>query len=183
MHLYLVRHPHPLVAPDICYGSTDLAVEPQECARVAAELLPALPKGARLFSSPLRRCADLAASVVDALGSGPVNFDARLAEMDFGDWECRAWNEIPRVEIDAWASDPVAYRPGGGEGVLRMAQRVRAFHDEVLLLQQDCVVICHAGTIRLLSACRLGLPPAEMARHTALSRHKIAYGDVIVLDC
>lgn len=183
MLLYLVRHPQPLVAKDICYGSTDVAVAPHERARVLSALLATLPKGARLFSSPLRRCAELAMSVVDALDSGSVMFDARLAEMNFGDWELRAWNDVPRAEIDAWANDPVRYRPGGGEGVLQMARRVRAFHDDLLLFQQDCVVICHAGTIRLLLACQRDLSPVEMARYAAQTRHRIAYGEVIILDC
>jgi alpha-ribazole phosphatase len=28
MKLILVRHPQPLVAPGVCYGSTDLAIAP-----------------------------------------------------------------------------------------------------------------------------------------------------------
>jgi alpha-ribazole phosphatase len=183
MHLYLVRHPQPLVASDVCYGSTDLTVAPQEHARVASALTATLPKGAALFSSPLRRCAELAERLVDPLRCAMLKLDARLVEMHFGGWELRAWNDIARCEIDAWANDLVAYRPGGGESVMQMAERVRAFHADVLSTQQDCIVICHAGTIRMLLACQRNLSPAEMAQYAAQERHKIAYGEVIVLDC
>lgn len=184
MRLYLVRHPRPIVALDTCYGRTDLAVAPQEQVRVSSALAPTLPKGAALFSSPLQRCAELADSLADALGCAPVIHDARLVEMNFGDWELRSWNDIPRAEIDAWTNDMAQYRPGGGESVVQMAVRVRAFHDDLIRQRQDCaIVVCHAGTIRLLLACQRGLSTVEMALYAARTPHRIAYGGVIVLDC
>ena len=183
MRLYLIRHPKPIVAPDTCYGSSDLAIAPQEHARVSEALISTLPKGIPIYSSPLRRCAELAQAIADALGCAPVIFDARLVEMHFGDWELRAWSDISRMEIDAWASDMVAYRPGGGESVIQMAQRVRAFHDDLLRQRIECaIVVCHAGTIRLSLACQRGLSLAEMASHAAQTPHSIAFGEVLALD-
>ncbi len=182
MRLYLVRHPQPIVAPDTCYGSTDLVVAPEEHERVLRALLPSLPADAPLFSSPLLRCSGLAERLAAVRGGVAVQFDARLVEMDFGAWESRAWSDIPRAEIDAWAEDVADYRPGGGESVMQMARRVRAFHDEVTLLRQDCVVICHAGTIRMLLACRLDFSPAELARYVMESQYKIEYGDVVICE-
>lgn len=153
----------------------------EERARVASDLLAAVPAGLRLYSSPLRRCAELAASVTDALGA-PFTFDARLAEMHFGDWEMRAWDAIPRAEIDAWAADLADYRPGGGESVQQMAQRVRAFHDELTQSQQDALVICHAGTIKMLQACRPELSLRDMALLATKARQKIGYGELFELD-
>ena len=49
--------------------------------------------------------------------------------------------------------------------------------------QQNCIVICHAGSIRMLTACLRNLSLTEMAQFAVQKRHKIAYGDVIVLDC
>ncbi len=183
MRLYLIRHARPQVASDVCYGSTDVAVTAQEQARVLRSLLPLLPNGVRLFSSPLQRCAELARCMVNALGGVALTFDARLAEMHFGTWELRRWNDIPRAEIDAWANDVVGYRPGGGESVASMAQRVRAVYDDLLLMQDDCIVVCHAGTIRLLLAAQRGGSPLEMAQYVAQTRHNVAYGDVVILDC
>ncbi len=181
MRLYLMRHPQPLVAPGICYGSSDLEVAPEQQARVLAERLPALPPGLRLYSSPLRRCAGLAAEIAAALGV-PLHYDARLAEMHFGAWEMRAWDAIARAEIDAWAAATVDYRPGGGESVLQMARRVHAFHEELMCSQQDALLICHAGTIKILRAWLPGIPLREMALLAAQSRQTVAYGEMVVLD-
>lgn len=183
MRLYLVRHPEPVVKPDICYGGSDLSVNPVHCDRVSATLLAMLPADVTLFSSPLRRCAELAKKLSLGFNQQPIVFDERLAEMHFGRWELRAWSEIPRAEVEAWIKDVVTYRPGGGESVLNMAVRVRAFHDELLCSQREnAAVICHAGTIRMLLACQRGLPLAEMARYAAQVRHKVAFGEAILLD-
>jgi alpha-ribazole phosphatase len=179
MRLILVRHPQPLVAPGVCYGSTDLPVAADEQARILALLSASLARSAPLFSSPLQRCAGLAA----LLDCTSLTCDPRLAEMDFGAWEMRTWDHIPKAEIDAWAEDPIHYRPGGGESVLQMAARVAAFYEEVRRLpDEEAIVICHAGTIRLLSACHSGLPLPETALRAVQTPHKIAYGESVVLD-
>lgn len=186
MRLYLVRHPQPEVAPGICYGSTDLAVAPQEDERAAAALVRALPKGLPVFSSPAKRCSGLADKLAVMLGSPAVTHDVRLTEMHFGAWEMRAWDDIPRVEIDAWSKDLIAYRPGGGESVMQMAQRVHAFHEDIRHQSGHgaaALVVCHAGTIRLLLACQRGLTLAELALYAVQARHQIAYGEMIVIDC
>ncbi len=184
MHLYLIRHPRPVVAANMCYGRTDLSVDAEELALAKASLLPVLPKNALLFSSPLRRCTELTESLASELGCASPKYDDRLAEMHFGDWEMRTWDDIPRSHIDAWTSDMVGYRPGGGENVLEVAQRVRAFRDELSALQvEHVIVICHAGTIRLLAACEHGLSIPEMALYAAQKPHKIRYGELLVVDC
>ena len=178
MRLILVRHPQPLVAPGICYGSTDLAVTGHETARVLAALSATLPTDAALFSSPLRRCAGLARK----LACTSLTFDARLVEMNFGRWEMRKWDDIARAEIDAWTNDVASYQPGGGESVLQMAERVAAFYRDIRQLRHNCaIVVCHAGTIRLLAACHAGLSPTDMALHAARTPHQIGYGEALVL--
>ncbi len=176
MRLYLIRHPQPLVAAGICYGRTDVAVSCAESARVAAALTSQLPPGVPVMTSPARRCTGLA----DRLAGGPASCDERLLEMDFGEWEMRAWDDIARLEIDAWADDLIGYRPGGGETVLEVARRVRAFYDA---MSQDAIVVCHAGSIRLLLACQQGLGLEGMALEAARAPHRIAYGAVTILDC
>jgi alpha-ribazole phosphatase len=184
MRLYLVRHPRPEVAEHICYGCTNLPPRIDEMALLQAKLLAFLPKNIPLFSSPLKRCADLAEMLASALGCGAPIYDARLAEMDFGDWEMRAWDDIPRSEIDAWADDLVEYRPGNGENLLQVVQRVHGFREQMSKLNaEQIVVICHAGTIRLLLAGERGLSLADTALYAAQNEHKIAYGEVVVLDC
>lgn len=186
MELILVRHPQPLAAPGLCYGRSDLSVATDEMQRIHAALraqLAAMPDLAplRLYSSPLRRCAELA-----RLMDGEVHLDGRLAEMDFGAWEQRPWDDIARTEVDAWAADLLDYRPGGAESVRMMAQRVASFLAD---LQADLaelppcqpLIVCHAGSIRLLTALASGLPLEEAALAAAGSPHKIAYGAVLRL--
>ena len=98
MILHLVRHPKPAIAPGICYGQLDISAE--NVAAVATCLRDELPPGLPVWSSPLQRCRELA-----SLLHPMPKIDDRLAEMNFGDWEGRPWDSIPRAEIDAWAAD------------------------------------------------------------------------------
>jgi alpha-ribazole phosphatase len=179
MRLHLVRHLAPQVASGVCYGRTDLDVDPALEAAALPALRLALPRGVPLISSPLRRCASLAAGLCSE-----VRLDARLAELDFGAWEMRSWEDIARVEVDAWAADVVRYRPGGGENVLAMARRVNDFYDDMKASHlAAAIVVCHAGAIRLLLARQRGSDPECMAREAAELPHPIAYGEVVIIDC
>ncbi|HEY4541427.1 MAG TPA: histidine phosphatase family protein [Noviherbaspirillum sp.] len=182
MRLYLVRHPRARIASGVCYGSTDLDVAPPDIEHAAAALTPVLPRGVPVYSSPLRRCSLLADRLAVELGSPTVQCDARLAELHFGAWEGRAWNEIPASEVDAWAADVTGYRPGGGESVLQAAARVAAFLDDVRHIAQ-AVVVCHAGTIRLLRALSRCSSLAQAAA-LAASPESIApdYGSLTILE-
>jgi alpha-ribazole phosphatase len=108
-----------------------------------------------------------------------VTLDARLAEMDFGAWELRPWSEIPRADIDAWTADLLHYRPGGAENVLDVARRVQAFVAD--LRAPSALIVCHAGTIRLLTALHGGAPLEQAALQAAQTPHRIGYGQLVVL--
>jgi alpha-ribazole phosphatase len=147
VRVFLIRHPRPAVAPDICYGASDveLAGDVLDC---AARLRAFLPARVALFSSPLRRCRRLAEALHDA-----PSYDARLREMDFGAWELRCWNEIPRAELDAWAAAPMTYAPPGGESVSAVSARVAAFLDERIRSgAEDFAAVTHAGVMKIVAA-------------------------------
>lgn len=180
MELILVRHPAPTAAPGICYGSSDLPAHPAALAAcvkdVCAVLPPELLRTAPIYTSPLQRCLALAAQLAAVAGrSNGVLPDARLAELHFGAWELRAWDDIPRAEVDAWAADLLNYRPGGGESVLDAARRVQGFLEA---LEGNAIVVCHAGTIRLLQALAGGVPLHEAALQAAAKPHAMAYGSI-----
>lgn len=152
MILHLIRHPRPLIEPGICYGRLDVAGE--NPGRAAVRLRAELPCGLPVFSSPLRRCRELA----EHLQASPI-IDERLMEMDFGDWEGRLWDAIPRAELDAWAADVAGYAPPGGESPVALQQRALAF---VAALQvPEAVVVTHAGVIRVLLAHWRGLSAGQ----------------------
>ena len=152
MILHLIRHSQPLVDPGICYGRLDVAAENVLVA--AAALRAELPFGLPVWSSPLVRCRMLA----DALHDSPA-VDERLVEMDFGDWEGRAWDAITRAELDAWAADIAGYAPPGGESPLAVQRRALAF--VAGLDVPEAVVITHAGVMRTLVAHVRKLPPVR----------------------
>lgn len=152
MRLHLIRHPKPNIETGICYGQLDISakIEMAEVARLQAELPPGLP----VYSSPLRRCRQLA----EQLHPQPI-LDARLAEMNFGDWEGRPWDAISRHELDAWAGDIAGYAPPGGESPA--ALQARALDFVAGLTVPEAVVVTHAGVIRTLLAHWQKLPPAD----------------------
>jgi len=145
--LWLVRHAAPLVAPGVCYGRLDVDADAQATQQAAQALAQALPARASVRHSPLRRCAQLAQALQalrPELASQP---DARLQEMDFGAWEGRPWDALPRCELDAWAEDLHGHAPGGGEPLAVMLVRVQEALD-ALCSEQDMVWITHAGVAR-----------------------------------
>ena len=156
MQLHLIRHPAPRVAAGICYGRTDLALAGDvaaTAARIAAQLPPQLP----LFTSPLRRCRQLA----DALHPSPRS-DARLQEMNFGAWEMTPWSRIQREALDGWAADPLGYRPPRGESVAELQARVHAFIGETRAAGlQRAALVTHAGVMKVIVGLAQGMQPQE----------------------
>lgn len=184
MRLYLVRHARPAVPDGMCYGSTDLTVLDDHQQQVLTQLLAALPAHVPVFSSPLQRCRILATTLARELDTGQPILDVRLVEMDFGTWEMNAWSTIPREEIDAWAADLTAYRPGGGENLLDVARRVRSFHADLIAQALDeAIVVAHAGTIRLLLAILQSDSLEEMVSIAAQTPNSIGYGQLATIDC
>ena len=184
MRLHLIRHARPVVDEGVCYGSSDLFVSEEMQRQAVAELTPLLPERTPIYSSPLRRCSGLAEALAASLHAGDVIADPRLAEMHFGAWEMQTWDTIPRVEVDAWAADLTNYRPGGGENVIAVAERVRAFLDELRASRKaSAIIVCHAGTIRMLSACLQTASVRDAAIHAAGVAHRIAYGELTTIDC
>lgn len=143
MRLWLIRHPAPAAPPGTCYGASDvpLAADPS---LLAQALRAYLPSGLPLFASPLRRCRDFAL----ALHPAPI-FDARLRELDFGDWEMRRWETLERALLDAWARDPWGFTPPNGESLAHLRARVAAFLAD---LPGEAVLVTHAGVMKACCA-------------------------------
>lgn len=172
MLLHLIRHTRPLIAPGICYGQSDVPVAFSDCTLLAASLsqrwLPHIP----VYSSPLRRCTHLAGLLHPA-----PRIDPRIMELGFGHWEMQTWEQIPRAEIDAWASDIVHYCPGRQENLVQMAGRVAEFLEELHATSEpEAVVVCHAGVIKMISAWESGLGSVGIAQRAALWKDEFPYG-------
>ncbi len=147
-------------------GRSDLPLTPHGEAQAAA--LGARLRGERfaaVLASPLaraRRTAELAAE--QAGFEAPIELDADLVELDYGDYEGLTSAEI-RAGRPGWS----LWRDGfpGGESVAdaaaradRVLARVRSFGGPVLL-------VSHGHLTRVLAARALGHDP-ELGRHLAL---------------
>jgi alpha-ribazole phosphatase len=153
MELYLIRHPKPDVAPDVCYGQLDIGLaEPAQAA--ADRLLPLLPDKFDLHASPLFRARALAEVL------GRPRLDPRLKEMHFGDWEGQSFAEIGEA-LDAWVADPIGFAAPGGESAASLAERVHDWLEELLDEQptEPQVIVAHGGPLRAIAGQLLGLPP------------------------
>ena len=153
MRLSLIRHPQPAIAPGTCYGQLDIPAEAPALAALVRGCL-ALPPPRAVFTSPLARCREVAAALAMRGWPAPQP-EARIAELDFGDWEGRRWDEIGRKAIAAWVADLVTVAPPNGETVQALAARALAFVEQLLAdpaLGADTrvVLFTHAGVIQTL---------------------------------
>lgn len=126
--LWLWRHPKPINAAGRCIGQTDLAVDPRRAKRLAHHIRAVarrerLPR--EIWTSPLRRCADVARWL--KRWGWRHHVDARLLELDFGAWDGRRWSEIDPAEVAAWTADFLHHAPGGGESLQQLRVRLHNY--------------------------------------------------------
>lgn len=156
MEIYVVRHTRVNIAPNICYGQTDvpLADSFEAEATEVRQKLPSLT-GSLVYSSPLSRCRKLA----EQLHQGPIQFDPRLMEFHFGDWELKRWDEIPEIHLKTWAEDFVKLCCPGGESFQELFTRTAAFWEELSQQHADlALAVTHGCLIRALLAHVLPIP-------------------------
>ncbi len=174
MKLFLVRHTHVAVAPEVCYGQSDVNLAssfPEESATVVRALKN--EHFDRIYSSPLKRCVLLAEKIA---GEQKIVFDARLKELNFGDWENKRWEDI-REETTALFTDyKINNKCPGGESFLDLIERVRSFFVDMNDQPGSVCVVAHGGVIRAFMALMEQRPPLELFRAT------VDYGQVFCYD-
>ncbi len=181
MDLYLVRHPETIAPKGTCYGRTDFPLKypVEETAHTTFTYLP--PNFDHFLSSPAPRAVKLAQALLSKYNSQEaksqliLSTDERLLEMDFGDWDGKLWEEIPRKETIPWMKDFVNARTPNGEAFTDLINRVDLFLDDWktsgLSRQKwedtnkqrlnEMIVVCHSGPIRAI-LCRIqGIPHEE----------------------
>ncbi len=120
-----------------------------------------------VVASPLRRTAQTAQIVADALGV-PVRTEDGFAEVAFGEWNGLTFAEVrerwPR-ELDAWLASP-SVAPPGGESFEQHAARVRRSRDKTLARhpQSTVVVVTHVTPIKQLVRMALDAPDSAVFR-------------------
>jgi alpha-ribazole phosphatase len=174
LKLTLVRHTSLAIAPGVCYGQTDVDVAAsfvQEASRTRQKLPDNIDAA---FSSPLQRCVKLA----NALALDNINYDDRLKELHFGDWEMQAWDDMPRAYFDEWGQNYAHMSPPNGETFRELQLRGISFIEEMLTQYhgKHIVIVTHGGMVRALLAHVLSM---ELK---GLFRFNVDYGSVTQLD-
>jgi len=104
------------------------------------------------------RCGQTAA----ALGLDAV-VDDRLADLDTGRWSGLGFDEVDPAGLTAWNTDPAA-APHGGESVLGLVERVRAWLVERPVGRTVAVTVTHPAVIRAVLVTALAAEPASFWR-------------------
>ena len=154
MEVFVIRHTRVAIEPNTCYGQLDIDVA-ETFEEEAQAVKSQLPDGFdAIYSSPLIRCAKLAAKF-----SEDIHFDDLLKEMHFGDWEGQAWNEIDKEEFDKWRKDFVNISAPQGENLQILSDRFRTFMDNLRKKDHEKVLlVTHGGVIRCIWGYLLDIP-------------------------
>ena len=156
MNIWLIRHTKLSGASDVCYGRLDVPLAETFVADADAvkQKLPPTSDSHIIITSPASRCYKLAST----LSSNPV-IDDDLSELDFGSWEGKRWDDIPRTELDNWANNLATTPPPQGESLADLQMRVqRAWQRLSTLNTTEVFCISHAGFIRILLAYLFEIP-------------------------
>ncbi|MFP2769350.1 histidine phosphatase family protein [Oceanisphaera sp. KMM 10153] len=156
MTLYIWRHPTPLNATGLCLGQTDVEVDKRKLRRLANQIQRFARRNRLekvIWVSPLQR--SLGVGKILAQRGFRCEVTPALAEVDFGHWDGRPWQQIPRAEMDLWCEQFADYAPSGGENLRQLFARVALWL--AALPDTPRLAVGHAGWInaaRLLVAGR-----------------------------
>ena len=171
MEVYLIRHTTPHFEKGLIYGQLDLNLVdsfPEEFELVKQKLPEKLDQ---VYSSPSMRCTRLAQFITNNFET-----DARLMELNFGEWEGKTWDTVDQARLQIWMDDFVNTIVPGGESMLQMSERVKEFWQEISLLPEEKIaIVTHAGVIRIILAI------VRKLELNTLFEIKVEYGEVVVL--
>lgn len=168
--LFLVRHGETVWHAENRYaGSSDVALTPRGHQQAAA--LAGWAAGAALsavWCSPLSRSRLTAHPPARACGL-PVEVDARLTEVDFGQGEGLTRAEMRQrfpERLDAFLADPAAHPLPGGEDPYRAAARATACLYDLADRHPGgrVLVVTHSTLMRLVLCHLLGVGLGEYRR-------------------
>jgi alpha-ribazole phosphatase len=176
LKLHLVRHGLALDADGRAMGHTDAPLSSEGIEQVA-RLAAAWPRApGRIWSSDLRRARETAEPIGQRWDVAPA-IDARLREMNFGEWDGRFWNALEREDPDRlkrWMESWVTERVPGGESFTLLSERVRDWYARCLANPaEEIVVVAHAGSLRAL-LCHLLEVPLSKAFEFPVDRLRIS---------
>ena len=176
--IFLVRHGVARGAEGVAVGQIDLPLSAAGAAAIGklADTWTGPPPD-RLITSGLAR-ADGTAAILGRAWNLEATVDARLREIDFGDWDGRTWKDIRAEKGDflkEWMESWWTRRAPGGEGFEDVARRAVEWLDETVADAEGETVVAvgHGGTIRTALGHVLGLP-LERAFHLHLDHGHVS---------
>lgn len=115
-----------------------------------------------VYCSGLVRAAQSAEIIADPFGLMPIRI-ADLRERSFGIWEGMTFSEIREQypkEFAAWAENPLACSPPGGETTREVGDRVIKVIREIVEHHAggEVAVVAHGGVNRIILSHILGMP-------------------------
>ena len=113
-----------------------------------------------VYSSDLQRAAE-SATIICRSG---FQSDARLREVNFGDWEGLTYDEIKSKHpepLAAWETDIFKNAPPNGETLEQLSARVRSMLDELYAnyKEQTVLIVAHGGALQVLLCLALNINP------------------------
>ena len=152
MILYIWRHPKPISASGLCIGQTEIKVDRRKLKRLANKIqrfvqLQRLPKV--IWVSPLQR--SLKVGEILARRGFQYKIAPELAEIHFGEWDGKNWQQIAKKDIDEWCDNFANFSPANGESLQQLFNRAESWLDKISVEQGQSDVpvlaIGHAGWI------------------------------------
>lgn len=104
-----------------------------------------------IYSSPLNRAVETAKIINNK--NLPINFEARLKEINFGIFEGLDYQEISYsypLEVQNWISLRTNYRFINGESLVDLSNRVKSFIDEIKTIDKTFLIVTHSGVINVI---------------------------------
>ena len=145
----------------IYVGHSELPLSPlgRKQAKVCADYIAQgnLPRPDVILSSDLIRAIETALPTSLALGL-PILPDPALREIYSGSWEGRRMDELASITPEGyrlWREDPANSRPGDGESMRELYERIGGAFDRIVetYREKTVLVVTHATPIRCLH-CR-----------------------------
>lgn len=156
------------------HGNAPLSQRGKEQALAFRHLLRELrPKA--VVSSDLGRCRE----TVDLIGFPQAPADARLRELDMGEWTGRRKPDlITEHSREYWAWRAGEYQPAGGEAWRDFRARVEAgLRDWLARTDGDLLAVVHSGVIRAALAAFLDIPQGRMVPVTPGTATMLQFDD------
>ncbi len=177
MNLWAIRHTKTEVQEGICYGQSDVGLA--ETSIYDLEKAVASFNNQKfdiIYSSPLIRCAILAQHIAQGQ---EIIYDSRLKELNFGQWELIAWNDIFNTPYGKhWMDNYIETPCPDGESYMQLFFRIQDFYNEILLkhTQDNVLLVTHSGCIIAFHSLLLKITP-----EVAFKFHRPDFGQIIKL--